>query len=82
MQKQPTVFPTRKAAELGEADRPGIQSRPTGLPSLFRYPEGGHVGVHMCNDGMYIKVIVKDDGIGMSPSLPGSRVPYSTEVSR
>ncbi len=37
---------------------------------------------HMSNDGMYIKVIVKDDGIGMSPSLPGSRVPYSTEVPR
>lgn len=29
--------------------------------------DGGHVAVRICQEGMYVTVAVKDDGIGMSP---------------
>jgi two-component system phosphate regulon sensor histidine kinase PhoR len=39
------------------------------IDNAIKYtPEGGHVGVHVSNDGMYVKVSVKDDGIGMEPA--------------
>jgi len=42
------------------------------IDNAIKYtPEGGHVGVHVSSDGMYVKVSVKDDGIGMSPEERG-----------
>jgi two-component system phosphate regulon sensor histidine kinase PhoR len=39
------------------------------IDNAIKYtPDGGHVGVHVSNDGMYVKVSVKDDGIGMEPA--------------
>ena len=29
--------------------------------------DGGHIAVRICQEGMYVIVAVKDDGIGMSP---------------
>jgi signal transduction histidine kinase len=38
------------------------------IDNAIKYtPEGGHVGVQVSHDGMYVKVSVQDDGIGMEP---------------
>ena len=38
------------------------------IDNAIKYtPEGGHVGVHVSHDGLYVKVTVRDDGIGMDP---------------
>jgi two-component system phosphate regulon sensor histidine kinase PhoR len=42
------------------------------IDNAIKYtPDGGHVAVHVANDGMYVRVTVKDDGIGMSPEERG-----------
>ncbi len=39
------------------------------IDNAIKYtPDGGHVGVHVGNDGMYVRVTIKDDGIGMEPA--------------
>jgi signal transduction histidine kinase len=39
------------------------------IDNAIKYtPDGGHVGVHVSYDGMYVRVTVKDDGIGMEPA--------------
>ena len=39
------------------------------IDNAIKYtPDGGHVGVHISHDGMYVRVAVKDDGIGMEPA--------------
>jgi signal transduction histidine kinase len=38
------------------------------LDNAVKYtPENGHVQVSLAGDGLYVKVAVKDDGIGLSP---------------
>jgi signal transduction histidine kinase len=39
------------------------------IDNAIKYtPDGGHVGVHVAKDGLFVKVTVKDDGIGMTPA--------------
>jgi two-component system phosphate regulon sensor histidine kinase PhoR len=39
------------------------------IDNAIKYtPAGGHVSVHVAHDGMYVRVTVKDDGIGMEPA--------------
>jgi signal transduction histidine kinase len=36
------------------------------IDNAIKYtPDGGHVSVHVSGDGMYVRVAIKDDGIGM-----------------
>jgi len=61
------------AAGPGEkalADRDALLMVFTNLiDNAIKYtPDGGHVGVHVTNDGMYVRVTIKDDGIGMEPA--------------
>ncbi len=52
------------------ADRDALLMLFTNLiDNAIKYtPDGGHVGVHVSCDGMYVQVAVKDDGIGMQPA--------------
>ena len=61
------------ASGLGEkalADRDALLMIFSNLiDNAIKYtPDGGHVGVHISHDGMYVRVAVKDDGIGMEPA--------------
>jgi signal transduction histidine kinase len=56
--------------EKALADRDALLMVFTNLiDNAIKYtPDGGHVGVHVANDGMYVRVTIKDDGIGMEPA--------------
>jgi signal transduction histidine kinase len=52
------------------ADPNAVRSIVTNLvDNAIKYtPEGGHVNVRVDGNGLYARVVVKDDGIGMSPA--------------
>ena len=60
---------TAGAREKALADREALLMVFSNLiDNALKYtPEGGHVGVHVSHDGLYVKVTVRDDGIGMDP---------------
>jgi two-component system phosphate regulon sensor histidine kinase PhoR len=61
---------TAATAEKALADRDALLMVFTNLiENAIKYtPDGGHVGVSVAHDGMYVKMTVKDDGIGMEPA--------------
>ena len=68
-EKQIQLSFTAGAREKALADREALLMVFSNLiDNAIKYtPEGGHVGVHVSHDGLYVKVTVRDDGIGMDP---------------